>query len=216
MLTVVTRCCVFISQDAEETLSSSSHEGFVAREHYVTSLPPRPWASLGRHGGGKCTCTCINTYMHEHIHMIYTCKVVPPFCDHFSLLSYIGHLILCHGHIILFVFKLLWNAYILHWLSSPLSTHRIICSVVTSFGCRTPSQFAPHNGQTHAALLPNTKHLMFFLRVTCARPCLYVHVSVQSNVVCLHYSVKQCQYVDTHYLHLRGIVLTHWLPHTCT
>ena len=42
------------TQDAEETLSSSSHEGFVAREHYVTSLPPRPWASLGRHGGGMC------------------------------------------------------------------------------------------------------------------------------------------------------------------
>lgn len=62
MLTVVTSCCVFISQDAEETLSSSSHEGFVAREHYVTSLPPRPWASLGRHGGGTYTCIFIHTY----------------------------------------------------------------------------------------------------------------------------------------------------------
>ena len=47
--------CVFSAQDAEETLSSSSHEGFVAREHYVTSLPPRPWASLGRHGGGMAS-----------------------------------------------------------------------------------------------------------------------------------------------------------------
>ena len=49
--------CLHNIQDAEETLSSSSHEGFVAREHYVTSLPPRPWASLGRHGGGMCACS---------------------------------------------------------------------------------------------------------------------------------------------------------------
>lgn len=53
----------FLLQDAEETLSSSSHEGFVAREHYVTSLPPRPWASLGRHGGGKVLSPPFSSYL---------------------------------------------------------------------------------------------------------------------------------------------------------
>ena len=64
---------IYLVQDAEETLSSSSHEGFVAREHYVTSLPPRPWASLGRHGGGMVLSLSLSEAPFSSIsHLLFT------------------------------------------------------------------------------------------------------------------------------------------------
>ena len=42
-------------------LSSSSYEGFVAKEHLAVSLSPRTWTSLSRNGGKALSIGCQST-----------------------------------------------------------------------------------------------------------------------------------------------------------